>query len=368
MPPLSLLIKPASSACNMRCRYCFYADEAMNRSVYSFGMMSEETLENVVKKAFSFAEASLHIGFQGGEPTLRGLPFFRHFASLLRKYNTKNLRVTLALQTNGLLLDEEWARFLHDEHFLVGLSLDGTQAVHDRMRVDAACGGTFERVLAAAQLLGKHKVEFNVLTVVTAYTAKNIARIYAFYRKNNLLYQQYIPCLDPLDEPRGHADYSLTPALYARFMKDLFDLWYDDITHGRFIYIRHLENLLGAMMGHAPEHCGMLGRCAMQSIVEADGSVYPCDFYVLDHYRLGNLNTDDYLALIEALEKSRFIEESLEPAPQCRRCQWAALCRGGCRRDRDSGGEIGLNYFCPAYKTFYAYAVPKLQALLRRQR
>ena len=368
MPPLSLLIKPASSLCNMRCGYCFYADEAMNRSVASYGLMTEETAENIVRRACDFADISLSIGFQGGEPTLRGLPFFRHFTSILRKYNTKNLRVTLALQTNGLLLNEEWARFLHDEHFLVGLSVDGTQAIHDRLRRDAQGEGTFERVLAAAELLQKHNVDFNILTVVTAYVAKNISRIYSFYRKNGLLYQQYIPCLDPLGEARGRADYSLTPALYGRFMKDLFDMWYDDISHGRFIYVRHLENLLGALMGRPPEHCGMLGRCAMQSVVEADGSVYPCDFYVLDRYRLGNLNSDDYPALMAALEKSGFIEQSLTPAPQCLSCPWARICRGGCRRDRDTGSELSLNYFCPAYLSFYPYAVPKLQALLRRPR
>lgn len=368
MPPLTMLIKPASSLCNMRCGYCFYADEAMNRSVYSFGQMTEQTLENVLRRAFDFAEGSLHIGFQGGEPTLRGLPFFRRCASLARELNTKNLRVSFAIQTNGLLLDEEWARFFRDEHFLVGLSLDGTAAVHDRMRKDAFAEGTFDRVLAAAELLKAHNVEFNVLTVVTAYTAKNITRIYPFFRKHGLLYQQYIPCLDPLGEPRGRAEYSLTPALYARFMKDLFDLWYDDIAHGRFIYVRHLENLLGALMGHPPEHCGMLGRCAMQSVVEADGSVYPCDFYVLDRYRLGNLNTDDYPSVIRALESSNFIRESLAPAPECRACRWASLCRGGCRRDRDSGGEIALNYFCSAYQSFYPYALPKLQSLLRKGR
>ncbi|MBQ4086508.1 MAG: anaerobic sulfatase maturase [Clostridia bacterium] len=367
MPPLTLLIKPASSACNMRCRYCFYADEAMNRSVYSFGMMTGETLENVLKKAFAYAEDSIHIGFQGGEPTLRGLPFFRRCADLCRELNEKKLRVSFALQTNGLLIDEEWAEFLHKEHFLVGLSLDGTQAVHDRMRVDTAADGTFERVLRAAKILEEHKVEFNILTVVTAYTAKNIGRIYAFFRKNNLLYQQYIPCLDPLGEARGQAEYSLTPALYGRFLKELFDLWYEDIARGRFIYIRHLENLLGAMMGRAPEHCGMLGRCAMQSVIEADGSIYPCDFYVLDRCRLGNLNEDDYPAVMQALAKSKFIEDSLAPADECRQCEWAVLCRGGCRRDRDTGGEIGLNYFCSAYKAYYAYAVPKLQALLRRR-
>lgn len=366
MPPLSILIKPASSNCNMRCSYCFYADEAMNRSVYSFGMMTEQTLEEVVRKAIAFAEGSLHIGFQGGEPTLRGLPFFRLCASLVRKYNDKGLRVSFAMQTNGILLDEEWAEFLREEHFLVGLSLDGTQAIHDRMRKDANRHGTFERVLAAADLLKRYKVDFNVLTVVTAHAAKNIDRIYSFFRKNELLYQQYIPCLDPLGEPRGLADYSLTPALYARFMKDLFDLWYDDVLHGRFIYIRHLENLLGIVSGHRPEHCGMLGRCSMQSVIEADGSVYPCDFYVLDSYKLGNLTTDDYPQIMERLEKSMFIQESLFVSPECRSCQWARVCRGGCRRDRDAGGKIALNYFCSAYKQFYPYAMPRLLQLMRR--
>ncbi len=367
MPPLSLLIKPASSACNLRCKYCFYADEAMNRAVYSYGMMSEETLENVVRRAMAFAEGSVSFGFQGGEPTLRGLPFFRLFAELVRRYNAKNLAVRLAIQTNGTLLDEEWARFLREERFLVGLSLDGTEAVHDRLRRDAAGQGTFRTVLAAAELLRAHDVEFNVLTVVTGYTAKNIGRIYPFFMKNGLRYQQYIPCLDPLGEPRGRADYALTPQLYGRFLKELFDLWYADVAAGRFVYVRHLENLAGALLGNAPEHCGMQGRCSMQSVVEADGSVYPCDFYVLDRYRLGNLNGDDYPALVGALERSRFIEESLSQAEECRACRWFSLCRGGCRRDRDAGGEaLGLNFFCPAYRQFYEYAVPRLQALLRR--
>lgn len=177
MPPLSMLIKPASSACNLRCGYCFYADEAMNRSVYSFGMMSEETLENVVRRAFDFADTHLSIGFQGGEPTLRGLPFFRRFAALVRQYNAKKLPVSFAIQTNGTLLDDEWARFLHDEQFLVGLSLDGTPALHDRMRKDACGQPTSDLVLAAAALLKKHNVDFNVLTVVTAHIAKNIGRV-----------------------------------------------------------------------------------------------------------------------------------------------------------------------------------------------
>lgn len=368
MPPLSLLIKPASGACNLRCGYCFYADEAMKRSVPSYGMMSSETLENVLRRAIAYADGSLSLGFQGGEPTLRGAEFFEECMRIVERENTKGLRVSYALQTNGTMLDERWMELLRRGKWLVGLSLDGTQTLHDRLRRDAAGQGTFERVLAAAELLRENKVDFNVLTVVTGYTARNIDRVYAFFRKNGLLYQQYIPCLDPLGEPRGREGYSLTPALYGRFMKDLFDLWYADVTAGRFIYIRHLENLLGLILGHPAEHCGLMGHCSMQSVVEADGSVYPCDFYVLDRYRLGNLNDVGFPELFEAEKKLGFIAASVPLPEDCRRCEWVQICRGGCRRDRDTGTELAKNYFCDAYKQFYAYAMPRFLELARRCR
>ncbi len=364
MPPLSMLIKPASGACNMRCGYCFYADEARNRETYSFGMMSEDTMKNVIQKALDFAEGSLSIGFQGGEPTLRGLGFFRAFCDEVRARNKANIPVSYAIQTNGQVIDDEWARFLHEEKFLAGLSLDGNETIHDRLRKGAGKSSTFARVMETAELFRKYRVDFNILTVVTAYTAKNIDRIYRFFRKEGLLYQQYIPCLDPLGERRGGMDYSLTPELYTRFLKALFDLWYDDVTHGRFIYIRHFENMVGVLRGFRPEHCGMTGQCSMQSVIEADGSIYPCDFYVLDRYKLGNLNTDDYPLILENLKKTRFIEDSVTTQQECLSCRWLSICRGGCRRDRDDTGAMpGKNYFCSSYKAFYEYAMPRLMRL-----
>ncbi len=368
MPPLSILIKPASGGCNMRCRYCFYHDEQLHRETFSYGQMSEETLEILIRKALASAEGSCSFGFQGGEPTLRGLDFFRRAVQLQKKYNTRGVQITNALQTNGLLLDGEWARFLRDNHFLVGLSLDGTKEVHDRNRLDADGKGTYARALRAAQLLAAHGVEFNILTVVTGQTVDALGKIYSFYRRSNLLYQQYIPCLDPLDGQRGAAPYSLTPEKYAVFLKTLFDLWYRDVTAGHFIYIRFFENLLAALLGRRPESCQLWGRCALQNVVEADGSVYPCDFYCLDEWRLGSIIEEDFSALAQKPAARRFLEESLSGREECASCPWLALCRGGCRRDREpfAPGNAGGNYFCAAYREFFPYAAPRLTALARR--
>ncbi len=365
MPNINVLIKPASGACNLRCKYCFYADEAANREVANYGLMSIDTLEMVVSRAFEAADRAITFGFQGGEPTLCGLDFFRKAVGLQKKYARKGVTVSNAIQTNGLLIDDEWAAFLAENHFLTGLSVDGFGDLHDLHRVDAQGRGSFSRVMKAAETLARHKADFNVLTVVTAAAAKKIGRIYSFYRRNNLLWQQYIPCLDPLGEARGHTPYALTPSLYASFLKNLFDLWYEDVRAGRFIYIRYFENLLGMLIGRAPESCGLSGQCALQFVVEADGSVYPCDFYVLDGHRMGNVHTHSF----EEMAFSKPAQDFLN-APcvheSCKTCRYLRICRGGCRRDREQDEGIGLNYFCPAYQEFFEYALPRLAGLARQ--
>jgi len=363
MPPMNLLIKPSSGNCNMRCRYCFYHDIQENRDVFSFGFMSEETLELLIKRAFEYAEGECSFGFQGGEPTLSGLKFFRKVVELQKKYNVKGIRVSNAIQTNGLLIDEEWADFLHENHFLVGLSLDGHKDLHDQFRPDAARKGTYARVLKTAQLLTAKKVDFNILTVVTGYTASNINKIYNFFRRSGLLYQQYIPCLDPLGAERGKEQWSLTPEKYAKFLKTLFDLWYQDLQAGRFIYIRYFENLVGMLLGCPPESCGLSGRCVIQNVVESDGSVYPCDFYALDEMRLGNIHEMSFAEMAQSEPAKRFLEAPFHVSGECRGCRWYPICRGGCRRDREpvTDNIPALNYFCPAYKEFFAYAIPRLE-------
>lgn len=364
MPPVHILMKPASGLCNMRCKYCFYADEMENRSQASYGIMSRETLENVIRKVLTFAEGSCTIAFQGGEPTLAGLAFYRECLELEEKYNRKNVKISHALQTNGFLLDEEWCRFFAENHFLVGLSVDGIKATHDAFRRDGAGQDTYFRILDAAAQLKKAGADFNVLTVVNGKTAPKISRIYENYRKLGFAWQQYIACLDPVWEERGKQPYSLTPKVYGQFLIDLFELWYLDLQKGKQPYIRQFENYVGILMGRMPESCDQRGVCSFQTVVEADGSVYPCDFYCMDEYRVGNLNEDSFETMRQRLMESGFLQVSADYAGQCRACRYFTICRGGCRRHREQpGGATGVNYFCESYRMFFDACLPRLREI-----
>jgi uncharacterized protein len=368
MMPISILIKPASGNCNMRCKYCFYADEQEKREVFSYGMMTFETLQRIVDQAIEVAGGSCTFAFQGGEPTLRGLDFYRDFVAYVKeRTRSSRLKIYYSLQTNGYCMDDDWARFFAENHFLIGISLDGTKEIHDRYRLDAAGKGTYNRVMAAIRLLEKYHVEYNILTVVTAATARNAQRIYHFFKKNHLKYQQYIECLDPLGEAHGTREYSLTPERYEQFLKNLFDAWYLDWKQGTYVYNRYFENLLLIMNGQAPESCNMCGQCSQQWVIEADGSVYPCDFYALDAWRLGNIMTDDFERMNRKREELGFVAQSRLIPDTCRSCKWYALCRNGCRRLREpvADGEAGTNYFCGAYKNFFEYAYDRLVEVYR---
>lgn len=363
MPPITVMLKPASGSCNMRCRYCFYTDETEKRSVPSYGIMTEDTLKAILSRTLSFATSRCTIAFQGGEPTLAGLPFFQKAVALEKELNQNRCRIENVLQTNGLLLDDEWCEFFAENHFLIGISLDGTKDIHDKNRLDAQGNGTYSRVMEAIRLLKKHGVEFNILTVVTRDLCRASKKVYHFYVQNKLEYQQYIPCLDPLEEPRGTHPWSLTPESYEQHLKTLFDCWYQDLIQGKKRYHRYFDNLLLIMDGQMPEACGMKGVCGRQFVVEADGSVYPCDFYMLDRYRLGNLTTDTFRQIEQKREQLGFIQESAVPHKDCLSCKWASLCRGGCRRDREpfESGANSKNYYCKAYYHFFEYAYPRLQ-------
>lgn len=367
MPPLNILIKPVSDSCNMRCKYCFYCDEASKRETHSYGRMSTKTLENLVAKALETAQYQCTFAFQGGEPTLAGLPFYRELVRFVAKHNKKRLAVNFAIQTNGYILDREWAQFFAQNHFLVGLSLDGDKQAHDKYRVDAQGKGTYSKVMHAAQLMNTWNVQYNILTTVTSEVAKNINRIYGFFSKNGFQWQQYIACLDPIGEQQGAHDFSLTPQAYGVFLKQLFDLWYADWKRGQPVSVRYFDNLVFLLLRQPAEACDMMGHCTCQYVVEADGSVYPCDFYVLDGYCLGNINSQNFEDLDRKRKELGFIEKSLIPDEDCRQCPYGFLCRGGCRRHRDSfdGSPLHKNDLCDAYRAFFPYALPRLQELAK---
>ena len=367
MPPINLLIKPASSSCNLRCKYCFYHSIAENRSVASYGIMSNEAAELLIKKSFGYAENVCTFAFQGGEPTLAGLEFYRNFVQLVKQYNIKKIDVNFAIQTNGTVINEEWADFLFKNNFLVGLSLDGPKDINDMNRVDSLQEGSFTRIINAVNLFNKHNVQYNILCVVNNLVARHTNKIYNFYKKNNFNYLQFIQCLDPLDEEPGGNPYSLKPDMYAVFLKNLFDLWYKDIIEGKKISIRYFDNLVGMLMGYPPETCGMSGRCSCYFVIEADGGVYPCDFYVLDEWKLGNIKYDDFTVLLNTDTAKKFVQLSLHVDNKCKECKWLNICRGGCRRTREpfKDGLPSLNYYCKSYNEFFYYSIERLNNLAR---
>ena len=373
MPPISLLIKPASGSCNMRCRYCFYTDEAENRAVASMGRMTPEAMRLIADKALAWADGDCTFAFQGGEPSLAGLDFFRGLTDYVSAHpNPRGVRVHYAFQTNGYALDEAWAQWFAQNKVLVGISLDGPKELHDRYRVDRAGKGTFNRVMASIRLLERHGVDFNILTVVSAANARRGQQVYSFFEKQGFRYQQYVECLDPIGEVQGGHEYSLTPERYEAFLKSMFNAWYQDMRAGRYVYNRYFENLMMLLTGQAPESCNLRGVCAPQWVIEADGSVYPCDFYALDQWRLGNILTDSFETMEEVRQTSGFVEWSRRLPEDCKACRWLPLCRNGCRRNREpvTADSTGKNYFCAAYKHFLEYACPRLMEIcqLLRQR
>lgn len=366
MPPLSVMIKPSSGNCNMSCAYCFYCDEMRNRTQPSYGFMTEETLKNVIRRTLLRAEGHISYAFQGGEPTLRGLDFFRKVMEYQRLYNRRGIQVSNAFQTNGYALDDDWCSFFAQHRFLVGISVDGTKEIHDSLRRGRGdMGPTFDRVDAAAGLLEKHGVEYNILTVVTRQVAENIKEIYRFYDKKGWRYQQYIECLDPLEKEWGQEPHSLTPEAYGRFLIDLFTLWHEDWRRGRMPYNRKFENYVAILLGRMPESCEQRGVCGMQMVVEADGSVYPCDFYVMDRYRLGNFNTDRVDHIDAKRREIAFVEESGKVSQVCRNCGYYRVCRGGCQRSKlFYPEEKGYrSYFCEGYRMFFRECLGRLQEM-----
>lgn len=349
----------------MHCDYCFYCDEAKKRAQQSYGRMSEQTLKNLVRKTLPLCEGSYALAFQGGEPTLRGLDFYRTVVRFIRHYNRNRVPVSLALQTNGYALDEEWAEFLGENHFLAGLSVDGLKNIHNRYRHGNDGGDSYRHIVRAAKLLDLHHVDYNILTVVHRETAEHIAEIYDEYRARGWRYLQFIACLDPIGEKRGQKEFSLLPETYGRFLITLFDKWYEDYLRGSVPYIRQFENYIGILLGYVPESCEQMGYCtARQLIAEADGSIYPCDFYVMDDYRTGNINTDSLMDIYDRCEKLEFAERSRYIPDRCRQCRWFHLCRNGCYRNRNTGrGEDGVNYFCEGFRMFFERCYERMKQI-----
>ena len=352
MPALSIMIKPASSLCNLRCKYCFYCDVASQREVVSFGVMKEDTAEKLIKSALDFADGcSVAFAFQGGEPLIAGLDYFRFFTQKVNEYNSKHSEIFYSIQTNGTLVTDEWARFFRDNKFLVGLSLDG-DFEGNKFRVDEKRQNAYYKIITAANKFKKHGVEFNILTVLTGYCADNAERIYKYFRSNGFKYIQFIPCLRPMGD-NTQSELYMTNDQYADFLIKIFNLYVKDFVRGNYISIRQFDNWVRMFLGERAEQCGLMGHCTHQFVAEGNGNIYPCDFYCTDEWLMGNINEDSLESMAKGEKAKAFIMESLGVREECKSCKYYPICRaGGCKRNRESED------YCVAYKRFFSACLP----------
>jgi uncharacterized protein len=370
---LSLLIKPASSLCNMRCRYCFYADVGARRSIPSYGLMKAETARNIIDNAFKGLTGGDEVtfAFQGGEPSLAGLPWFEDFTAHVSRTGGGRASVRYAFQTNGLLLDRDWAAFFKQHGFLVGLSLDGSRGLHDRNRLDAEGRGSWERAMEAKRLLDENQVDYNILCVLTNELAGESEKVWDLILREKIRYIQFIPCLEglPGEAPAGGAERSqgLRPPRFAQFYSRLFSLWLRELEAGRYVSVKLFDDTANYFFKGIVSACGADGRCGPQFVVEADGGTYPCDFYVLDSYKTGNLSLQGPEEIFNSPVARAFRGEEKTgepPARICGECQYRRLCRGGCKRMRNAMYH-GEGNFC-GYRTFLDKCLDRLGEALEK--
>ncbi len=327
---ISLMIKPSSASCNLRCRYCFYMDESKNRMVPSHGLMKEETMDVLIGRIAEYLDNKgiANISFQGGEPLVSGLGYFRKFTEKMSRY--PDIEVHYSIQTNGTLITENIARFFREHKFLVGVSLDGYRENMNYYRISADGSDVFDKVLEGIELLKKEKVDYNILTVVTRKLAEHPKALFEFYLSEGFEYVQLIPCLPALGvEDDGM---SLTPELYASFYKSFFKAWKKAYNNGHYINVNLFENLTAMMQGSYPYQCGMIGRCIAQYVVEANGDVFPCDFYCLDEYRMGNIHESSLQQLARSHGTALLMKTSHCEKTICTGCRFRNICHGGCQR------------------------------------
>ncbi|MGB2961113.1 MAG: anaerobic sulfatase maturase [Candidatus Omnitrophota bacterium] len=373
-----VMAKPIGPACNLDCKYCYYTEKEVLFGKNENFRMSDKVLEAYVKKYITGQPVpEVEFVWQGGEPTLLGVDFFRKAVRLQLKYG-KNKRIKNSLQTNGTLFTDEWCEFLKENNFLVGLSLDGPEEIHDRYRVDRGGKPTFDAVMRGLRLLQKHGVEYNVMACVAKETAFRFLTVYRFLKKEGVKFIQFMPIVEreagarakergfhlagpaALDKEEANTrvtEWSVGPVEYGTFLSGVFDEWVrNDVGN---IFVMNFEWALNAWIGNPSPVCKYANRCGRALVLEHNGDIYACDHTVYPDYKLGNILTDDPEQMIERSLASGFgINKESALPEQCRKCEVLHLCRGECPKNRFAtayNNEPGLHYLCAGYKKFFLH-------------
>jgi uncharacterized protein len=365
-PPFSLLIKPAGPDCNLRCAYCFYLDRSRLYPDSAHHRMSDAVLESTIRSYMATPQPQYVFGWQGGEPTLMGLAFFRRVTQLQQRCGHPGAVVSNGLQTNGTLLDDAFAAHLAEYRFLVGISLDGPPDLHNRFRVTSDGHGSYGAVCAGLEALRRQRVEFNALTLVSQANVRAPERVYRHLRDSlGIVHHQYIECVE-FDAAGAPLPYAIAAAEWGEFLCRLFDLWHAGDT--RRVSVRLFDALLGKLLDGAESVCSIGRDCRQYFVVEHNGDVYPCDFFVASDRRLGNVLTDKWPALWHGSLFKEFGARKRALPAACVQCPHLDLCQGDCPKNR---GSAGLSHLCAGWRRFFDHARPRLEALagaIRRER
>lgn len=380
-----VLTKPVGPICNLDCKYCFYLEKEKLYPSETQWRMNDAVLEEYVRQYIQGQPVrEINFAWQGGEPTLLGVEFFRKAVELQKEY-AGGKDIFNAIQTNGTMLDEEWCEFLAANNFLVGISIDGPQELHDTYRLDKRQQPTFEKVLRGLELLKKHKVEFNTLTVVNRTNSKEPLRVYRFLKNVGSGFMQFIPLVERVapqklksqgydfaapPSPIDNNDAAVTPwsvgaAQYGNFLCAIFDEWVrQDV--GK-VFVQLFDVALGNWMGFGSPLCVFSEKCGAALAIEHNGDVYSCDHYVYPHYKLGNVMNQSLGAMVDSSQQTKFGNDKLDTLPKfCRQCEVRFACNGECPKHRfirTPEGEAGLNYLCAGYKKFFNHIGPHMSTM-----
>ena len=366
LPAFHVLAKPTGAKCNLNCKYCFYLEkeELYPKSDFKMG---NEVLEEYIKQLFEgHRTREVAVAWQGGEPTLMGLDFFKRSVELVQKYKRPDQVPEYTLQTNGTLLDDEWCVFFAENNFLIGLSLDGPGELHDTNRMNKGGAGSFDEVIRGLEFLKKHRVDFNILCTINSCNVREPLMVYKFFRDDvGAEFVQFIPIVEWMGN-------ELTPESvgakdFGKFLCDIFDEWVNrDIGE---VYVQHFDAALANRYGTPPGICVFSETCGTAVALEHNGDVYSCDHFVNPQHKIGNILKDDLADVVSGEEQFKFGQDKRNKLPEdCLNCEIRFACHGGCPKNRD---KLGKNVLCEGYKIFFEHTrepMKKMARLLREGR
>jgi len=356
--PLYVILKPVGATCNLRCSYCYYLEKKDLYAQAASHVMSDDLLESFIEQYLNSQTMNeVLFTWHGGEPLARNLNFFKHALELQKKYGS-NRQIANSIQTNGTLLNDEWCRFFKENHFLVGISVDGPQHCHDVYRRRRDGRPTFHQVMKGISLLKKHRVDFNVMGVVNDYNVDYPLEFYHFFKNIDCRFIQFAPVVEQIDGEL--AEWNVPSEKWGDFLIAIFDEWVrKDV--GTF-FIQYFDSTLANWVGQLPGVCTLAKTCGHAGVMEFNGDVYSCDHFVFPEYKLGNIRTQTLTEMMYSDKQLKFGNDKQDALPlQCKECRFLFACNGECPKNRiikTNSGEDGLNYLCAGFYKFFKHVAP----------